>query len=240
MSAFHFVITAKGGVGKSWVAAALANYCHHLPEPLYCADTDPSNQTFSGIKFFNAQHINIMTQDKGIDRSQFDTLIDKLLSHDGNCVIDNGSSSFLPILAYMMENQVVQFLQEEGHKVYIHVVVVGGAGLNETMAGVDMLLANQPANLVVWLNEYYDGPVTKNGKTFEESEVYLRNEERFAGVIHVPQRSHDTYGKDLSAMSVAKLSFTEAMASPKFQTMPRQRLKTVYTHISDQLAQIQF
>jgi hypothetical protein len=240
LSSFHFVMTAKGGVGKSWTAAVLANYFHHLGDPLYCADTDPSNQTFSGIKYFGAQHINILTPDMGLDRSQFDTLIEKLLAHEGNCVIDNGSSSFLPILAYMMENNLVDLLQAEGHKVYIHVVVVGGSGMNETMNGVEALLDHQSAELVVWLNEYYDGPVIKAGRSFEESELYLANKNRFAGIIHVPQRSTDTYGKDLSAMSVAKQSFTEAINSPKFQIMQRHRLKQVYMHLHDQLEQIEF
>lgn len=239
MAAIHLTLTGKGGVGKSWITTALANYCASLEAPLYCADTDPSNPTFSAYKRFAAKHINIMTNEMNIDRSKFDELIETLVEHDGNCVVDNGSSSFLPMMAYMLENDVIPFLQGHGKTVYVHAVMVGGAGLDETLRCIDTLLKSQVARLVVWENEFF-GPVVKNGKKFTDSEVYTKNKGRIAGVIRVPARSEDTYGKDLAAMSIGRLSFDEAVTSPEFRLMGRQRLTTVWRDIETQLAAIEF
>ncbi|MBY0242378.1 MAG: hypothetical protein K2X55_23995 [Burkholderiaceae bacterium] len=70
--------------------------------------------------------------------------------------------------------------------------------------------------------------------------MYIKNKERIAGVINVSARSEDTYGKDLAAMSVGRLSFDEAVNSPDFRLMGRQRLATVWRDLETQLAGIDF
>jgi hypothetical protein len=239
LAAINLTLTGKGGVGKSWVSAALANYLRNIDVPLYAADTDPSNPTFASVKYFGAQHINIMTESMNIDRSRFDELIEALISHEGNCVVDNGSSSFLPMMAYMLENDVLQFLASHGKTVYVHAVLVGGEGLDETLRCIGTLINAGVPNLVVWENEFY-GPVIRNGKTFVESDVYKKNRDRFAGVIRIAGRSHDTFGKDLSLMGVSRLSFTEAVTSSAFKMMSRQRLSTVWRDIESQLDKVEF
>lgn len=239
MAAIHFTLTGKGGVGKSWITAALANFLKKSETELFAADTDPSNPTFASIKYFDAKHINIMTETMNVDRSYFDELIENLVSHDGNCVVDNGSSSFLPMMAYMLENNVFQFLASQDKQVYVHAVLVGGEGLDETLRCIDTLIKANVLNLVVWLNEFY-GPVVRNGKGFTDSEVFKKNEPKIKAVIRVAGRSPDTFGKDLKEMGTRKLSFEEAMKSPDFKMMSRQRLATVCRDIEDQLEMAAF
>jgi Mrp family chromosome partitioning ATPase len=239
MSAIHLTLTGKGGVGKSWITAAIANYLKMSEVPLFAADTDPSNPTFASIPYFEAKHVNIMTPAMNIDRSRFDELIEGLVAHQGNCVVDNGSSSFLPMMAYMLENDVINFLINQGKKVYVHAVLVGGEGLMETQRCVDTLIKANVPNLVIWENEF-NGPVIKDGKRFVESDLYQENHKRFAGVIRIAERSQDTFGKDLKAMGVARLAFAEVIASPEFRMMSRQRLTTVWRDISQQLDKVEF
>ena len=49
----HFILQGKGGVGKSFVAALLAqHYQANGRGAVVCVDTDPVNATFSGYGAF--------------------------------------------------------------------------------------------------------------------------------------------------------------------------------------------
>jgi hypothetical protein len=43
----HIILQGKGGVGKSFVSAILAQYFRTKPAPVHCLDTDPINATFA-------------------------------------------------------------------------------------------------------------------------------------------------------------------------------------------------
>jgi len=173
----------KGGVGKSFITTVLAEYLMETKEaPLFCADTDPTNPTFSSYKALGAEHINIMTPTMNIDRGNFDNLVEKLIQHEGDCVIDNGASSFLPMLSYICENDLIEFLRESGKEIVVHAPLVGGLGMDETLRGLDTILKNVPAQIVVWENPMY-GPVVKNGKTFDHSRLYLDHAHRYRGIV---------------------------------------------------------
>lgn len=239
MNTIHLILTGKGGVGKSFIATLLAQYLKAIDRKPFCADTDPSNPTLASYPALAAKHINIMTPDMNIDKSQFDVLMEDLLSHEGDCVVDNGASSFLPMMAYILENNVIDFLQEAGKTIVIHAVVIGGIGIDETLRCVDTLLTTQAAPLVVWENEIH-GEVVKDGKHFKDSQIYVKNARRILGVIRIAERGSDTYGKDLKIMTSNRLTFDEVMESPLFRTMSRQRMLTVRREIDKQLADIDF
>jgi cellulose biosynthesis protein BcsQ len=44
----HMVLQGKGGVGKSFVAALMAQYLQDRGQDPVCIDTDPVNATFAG------------------------------------------------------------------------------------------------------------------------------------------------------------------------------------------------
>lgn len=239
MSTIHFVLTGKGGVGKSYISALLAQYLKVTFGVPLVADTDPSNPTIASYPAFNARHINIMTNDMNIDKSQFDELIENLLSYEGDCVVDNGASSFLPMMAYMMENNIIELLREAGKTVIIHAVMIGGLGTDETLRCIDTLLTSQVAPLVVWENELY-GPVVKDEKYFKDSEVYKDNKKRILGIVRIVERGADTFGKDLKMMTSNRLTFDEIKESTDIRIMTKQRLATVRRDIDSQLDLIDF
>lgn len=237
MSAIHCILQGKGGVGKSLVAALMAQYLNAdngASSNVFCADTDPVNDTFARYDAFGAKRIKILNANKNIDSRVFDGLIENLLEHEGDAVIDNGSSTFVPLSAYLVENNVIELLQNAGKTVYIHTVLTGGQAMDDTMAGVASLLTSQSAPVIVWENEFF-GPVAKDGKTFVDTKMYRENEGRIAGIIKLHQRNPDTFGKDVELMVSNKMTFSEAMVSPLFTVMPRQRLKTVQRSINEQL-----
>ena len=56
----HFVLQGKGGVGKSFVAAIIAQYFRGAGKPVHCFDTDPVNATFAQYEGLEAEHINVL------------------------------------------------------------------------------------------------------------------------------------------------------------------------------------
>lgn len=239
MSSIHFVLQGKGGVGKSLVAAFLAQYFSTKSDSVYCADTDPVNDTFAKYGAFAAERFKILNSDQLIDQRAFDALIEKLLEHDGVSVVDNGSSTFIPLSAYMVENHVIDMLKEAGKTVYLHTIVTGGQALDDTMIGLNALLKQGKAPVVVWENEFF-GDVAKNGVNFTESSLYTENKEKIKGLVTIDKRNQDTFGKDMELLVSNRLTFQEAMSSDKFTMMPRQRLKLIQKSIFDQLDAIAF
>jgi hypothetical protein len=239
MSTIHLVLTGKGGVGKSYISALLAQYIKSTFGVPFVADTDPSNPTIASYPEFKAKHINIMTNDMNIDKSKFDELIEHLLSYEGDCVVDNGASSFLPMMAYMMENNVIDLLREAGKTVIIHAVMIGGLGMDETLRCIRTLLTSQVAPLVVWENEMF-GPVVKDDKSFRDSQIYIENKERILGIVRIVERGPDTFGKDLKMMTSNRLTFDEIKDSTEIRIMTKQRLATVRRDIDNQLDTIDF
>jgi cellulose biosynthesis protein BcsQ len=239
MSSVHFVLQGKGGVGKSLIAALLAQYFDAKTDDIFCADTDSVNDTFARYKAFNADKINILNTDKNIDARVFDGLIEKILGHQGVSIIDNGASTFVPLSAYMKENGVIELLRESGKEVYIHTVLTGGQAMEDTMIGLNALLLTQPAPIVVWENEFF-GEVAKDGKRFLASSMYEKNRHRIKGIVTIHKRNSDTFGKDLEMMIKEKMTFEEALSSHLFTVMPRQRLKMIKTSLFDQITAVGF
>ena len=118
----HVVLQAKGGVGKSFVAAILAQYlCRQ--RAVRCFDTDPGNATLAQYKALAAEHIGDLIRGGVISQKRFDPLIEKLLNGDGASIVDTGASTFLPFWNYVLENEILPLLEHQGLQVYIHCVV---------------------------------------------------------------------------------------------------------------------
>ena len=225
MKMVHFILQGKGGVGKSLVASILAQYLQssNAAETVHCFDTDPVNQTFSRYKALNAEMVPILNQDDLIDSRKFDGLIEQLIEKDGIAVIDNGAATFVPIIGYLKENQIVDLLESMGIKVMIHVVVTGGQAMKDTFYGLGTVLEKLSAPVTVWSNEFF-GEINENGKTLTEFKVLTENKKRITGVVSLVRRNADTYGKDIELMVKEYLTFAEVHTSGKFSLMPRQRL----------------
>jgi hypothetical protein len=70
---------------------------------------------------------------------------------------------------------------------------------------------------------------------FEKMKSYLANKDRLAAIIHIPTLKTETYGRDLSDMLKARLTFDQALAMPSLTLMTRQRLKIVQRTLFGQM-----
>ena len=240
MKEVHFVLQGKGGVGKSYIASLLAQFLNTNNNKVHCYDTDPVNQTFSRYKDLNVEVVNILTEHKSINVSKFDALIEDLLEKDGVAVIDNGAATFVPLMSYIRESNVIELLQESGVNVIVHVPLQAGQGIKDTVQGLLEVLATLRTNVVVWLNHYWGLIELNNSSVFEQSNLYKENSDQITAVIELENYNPDTFGKDIQEMTTAHLTFDEVQQSEKFKLMPKQRLKKVQRDVFNQLAQKTF
>lgn len=239
MSTIHFILQGKGGIGKSLVSSFLAQYFKDSGARLLCLDTDPINATFTAIEALEVEQVAIMEGDNQINVRCFDDMTEQLMETDRTVVIDNGAASFTPLSNYLFENQIFAQLQAYERQVMVHVVIVGGQALENTLSDFNNLMNQLPEGVdtMVWLNEHF-GPVEARGKTFEEMQAYLNHRDRVSAIIHLPKRSDETFGKDIATMLSDKLTFAEALANPAYRLMSKQRLKIIQSHLYEQLARV--
>ncbi|WP_036254299.1 ArsA-related P-loop ATPase [Methylobacter sp. BBA5.1] len=231
MAKIHMVLQGKGGVGKSMIAAAIAQYKASKGQSPLCIDTDPVNATFEGYKALKARRLNIMDGDE-INTRNFDALVELIAPTKNDVIIDNGASSFVALSHYLISNEVPALLQDMGHELIVHTVVTGGQALQDTVSGFAQLAGQFPDEsvFVVWLNPYW-GPIEHEGKGFEQMKAYKDNKDRVSAIIQIPTLKEETYGRDFSEMLQARLTFDEALAMESLTIMTRQRLKIVRTQI---------
>jgi len=235
MAKIHLVLQGKGGVGKSMIAAAIAQYKVSQGQQPLCIDTDPVNATFEGYKALAVRRLSIMDGDE-INTRNFDDLIELIAPAENDVIIDNGASSFVPLSHYLISNKVPALLKGMGHELVIHTVITGGQALLDTVSGFAQLVSQFPAEclFVVWLNPYW-GPITHEGKGFEQMKAYLANKERVTAIVQIPTLKEETYGRDFSEMLQARLTFDEALSEESLSIMTRQRLKIVRTELFNHL-----
>ena len=235
MAKIHVLLQGKGGVGKSFIAATIAQYKQSRGQKPLCIDTDPVNATFHGYKALDVQRLEIMGNDE-IDPRSFDTLVDMLATSRDDVVIDNGASSFVPMSHYFVSNQVPALLAGMGHELIVHTVITGGQALRDTMSNFAQVTSQFPLEVqfVVWLNPYW-GPIEHEGKSFEQMNSYLANKARVSAIARIPVLKPETYGRDLSDMLQSRLTFDEALAMESLTIMTRQRLTIVKRQLFDQL-----
>jgi shikimate kinase len=235
----HLTLQGKGGVGKSLIAAVLAQYLRQTGLDVRCVDTDPVNRTFAQYSALKADRLCLRDEHNRIDQRSFDALMERFLcEEEATFVVDNGASTFLPLWHYLLENNALDYLSQHGRRVVVHTVVTGGQALMDTLNGFhELAQTTQDRNIVVWINEYF-GRVEAEGKKFSEMAAYRENAEKVCGAVVFSKRNQDTFGRDLEEMIAAKLTFDEAIGSSRLPVMAKQRLKVVQRDLFEQLGSI--
>ncbi len=235
MAKIHMILQGKGGVGKSFIAATLAQYKLSTDQKPLCIDTDPVNSTFHGFKALNVKLLKIMDGDE-INSRNFDHLVEQIATSKNDMIIDNGASSFVPLSHYLISNAVPALLLDLGHEMIVHTVITGSQALLDTVNGFALLASQFPAeaSFIVWLNSYW-GPIEHEGRNFEQLKAYTTYKERVSAIITIPIWKAETFGRDISDMLQDRLTFDEAIANPNRTIMTRQRLTIARKQMFEQL-----
>src|ERR1700683_3224992 len=236
----HLVLQGKGGVGKSVIASWLAEFLMGRGQRVRSIDGDPVNRSLSQYKALNGEKLDLLTQEGLFMRARYDGLIGRFLTDEAVFVVDSGATAFLPFWTYIVESDVISILRGAGRRVYVHIPISGGEMLNATLLGFKTVAETAAEkSLVVWINEYF-GPVVRDGKTFDQMQVYLDNFEKVLTSIGIRQRPADTFGENIRRMREKKLTFNEAIRTAEFYLVEKCRLQIVQHELFDQLEQTPF
>lgn len=233
----HITLQGKGGCFKSGITALVAQYlAANAPQSVQCIDTDPVNRTFSRIAALGVQGLELLNDHQQIDSRQFDTMVGRILDHQGDTVIDTGAAVFVPLKAYLVTSDVLGLLADEGIRTVIHVPLIGGLDFTETARGLQAILDDLPeADIVAWCNPFF-GAVEQDGRGLADSNLYKKHQNRFAGIIDMLPTDPATFGQDISEMRRDGLTYQQAIQHDGYTTVARHRLKRVWAYYSMQLA----
>jgi hypothetical protein len=238
--AIHLVLEGKGGIGKSVVSSWLAEFLVSRGQPVRCIDGDPVNRSLGQYKALPVEKLDLLNQNGVIVRVRYDGLVGRFLNEDAVFVVDSGATAFLPFWTYIVETDVISMLRAAGRRVYVHTPISGGEMLNDTLLGFKTVAETAAEkSLVVWINEYF-GPVQRDGKTFDQMQVYRDHQEKVLASVGLPQLSPDIFGENVRRMREGKLTFEEAIISPEFHLVAKQRLCMVRRGLFEQLEKTPF
>ena len=243
----HLILQGKGGVGKSLLAAMLAQHRSERGRRPLCIDTDPVNRTFERFEALDVKGLDMISE-RQIHAAAFDDMIDLIFAHDRDkeVVVDNGAACFIPLTAYLVDNHVLEFLADNDRPAVIHTVITGGQAFIDTVDGLDHLLRTfdfqaraRDLKCVVWLNPYF-GPVSYEQRPFETLPAYLDNQDRITACLrlnHRPGLFHDTTRDMLGAHATFQEIHddTARHLDKPFGIMAKQRLKVIRQELYAQL-----
>jgi hypothetical protein len=236
----HFMFQSKGGCGKTYSIALLAQYFMKIGANLKGFDTDQENRDFHAYKGLPVRYVDVMQDKTSIDQKKFDGFMESLLTEDGVFVVDNGANSFTPLLGYLVENNGIELLREAGKTVYLHGIIAGGDNYESTLAGFNDLVSNTDAPVVLWLNEHFGDLVNREGTPFLQTEDFKKHAKKLCGVIMLHKRNPQTFGEDIRKMTKARMTIEEVMTSIDFTLMEKQRVRTFAKDVFEQLARVKF
>ena len=213
----HVVLQGKGGVGKSFVSAILAQYFRTKSAPVHCLDTDPVNATFAQYRALDAEHLKVLRRGT-VNEKQFDVLVEKVCHGDGVFMWTPAPQPSCLCGATFWRMRSSPSFVAHGRNVFVHSVVTGGQAMSDTLNGLERLAqTTSEKNVIVWLNEYF-GEVTKDGRTFEEFKVAEEYAAKLVGTVLIRERNPHTYGDDVRQMLERRL--TVRRGDPKTRTSP--------------------
>lgn len=239
-NSIHFFFQSKGGCGKTFCTSILAQYFQKIGADMKGFDTDQENRDFFAYKGLPVRYVDVMEGDTAINQKKFDGFMESLLTEEGTFVVDNGANSFTPLLGYLVENNGIEMLRENGKKVFLHGIVAGGDNYNSTLIGFLDLVTNADAPVVLWLNEHFGELIDAKGVPFLESDEFKAHKAKICGTVMLHKTNPQTFGEDLKKMTKARHTFSEVMSSPGYSLMEKQRLRTYAKGVFEQLAKVNF
>lgn len=233
----HAVITGKGGVGKSFIASMLTQYLLETGEPVAAFDVDPCQSTLSNIDGLPAESIEILDGDT-VNVALMDACFTRMLEEENNFVLDSGAAGFVAFMSYLLKDRIFEVLIDEGKRVVVHAVVVGGGvGMLETMMGLNDLLTQFPkqVDFILWLNPFFGPLKTDDGKLFEDTPWWLANKSRFSGVIRIPDTDYRYTGAAIHQMLTDHQTFARALESKTFERIAKIRLRRFWDEMKSEI-----
>jgi hypothetical protein len=232
----HLVLQGKGGVGKSLVASMIAQYFIERDLNPVCADTDPVNSTFHQLRSLNVALVPI-TEGGAVVQRLFDPLFETVIEATSPVIVDNGASTFLPMVKYLKANDVFTVMEDSGKQTFIHAIVTGGQAKDDTAHGLLALfdlVSGSNAKVVVWQNEFWGVPMF-NGVPLEKMKWMKDNSDKVKGIVKIIDRNNDAFATDMRLMSEKHMTVSDVKASEEFKLFAKSRIYRVFSDVYAEL-----
>ncbi|MCK8335973.1 conjugal transfer protein TraL [Erwinia amylovora] len=241
----NIVMTGKGGVGKSFVAQVLGQFfLHYKKIETSVSDSDPVNSSTFRVEALNPEYIEIM-ENNTILQGNFDQVIQSFVEHEKiTFVLDTGASTYVPLMQYFHDNDLVDFFSDLGRPVFLHTIIMAGQELPDTLNGCKSLcemVRGTNVKVVAWINELKGEPVVNiKGVSMPlvESPFFSQFSSELGGVVVIKDRKSDAFTSDIKSLTSKNLTLEEAKVSGEFNVMQKTRLNKVFKEVYEQLEEI--
>ena len=241
MADFHLFLGEKGGTGKTFFAALLAQYFQARLKDLCCVDTEHGG---SGLVSFRQLSPYLIRKDTAQETTQelFETLV-SLDAQDTTFVVDTPSELFASLIEQNTQTNLNRALKATGCTLTLHTVVTGGLPANATLRGLKELSGHFPETpFAVWCNPFFGNikyaaahPKHRDQiQTFEQWLVDdgLVGENQLRGLVKIThfrnRNGGNSYDANLTRMVAQRFTFMQAMYDKEnFHIFQRVRLKYV-------------
>jgi len=234
--ALNVVITGKGGIGKSYIASLLMQYLQEIGAPVLGIDIDPCQASLATTTGLNAEAVDLLDGER-INVQVMDACITRIIEEDTNFVLDVGAAGFVAFLSYVLRDKLFDVIMDEGKRVVVHAVVVGGPQMVETVLSLKDMIRQLPARceFCLWMNPFF-GPLTAaDGRPFEGGPWWDANKGRLSATVRIPVADPHYNGGTVSKILAAKKTFGDALAGDDLDRIAKLRLRRYWDELKTQI-----
>ena len=220
----HIILNGKGGIGKSVVSSFFTQFLLSKNLTVLGIDCDASNNTFAQYDKLSIKRIAVANDNNmTIDSKKFDIVMSEILNaSQEHIIIDSGASSFLNLVNYMVETDIINLLEQNECKVYIHLIIAGGDMLQESFVSAKAVINRLNTNYIMWLNEHFGNFIGNDH--FLQSKYFKEIENKIEKVITLSKQSSDLTEKDIQKMLKLKITFDEIKDNKEFSLFEKSRI----------------
>ncbi len=238
MKKLHIVLHPTPGVGKSIVAAMLAEFLYDKNAPAFCIDANPLHPVFSQYYAFHAVNIDLSAMLE--TPSSTEAFIKKLVNYKNDIIIDASSDNFNIIISTLKSNKFKETIKRESLTIIIHFLMVGDNRLTQSINGINLITdcTNNSIKMSLWLNSYF-GEIECEGVGFESSKIYRKIKGKIKNIVTLPYSNNHIFNQDYQICIDNALTMMEAIKSPRTFITTKQRITMIKREVFQQISKFE-
>ena len=213
--AVHFLMTNRGGCGKSFIGWALAQFLHdlHRQRRLVIIDTDERNQTLAQFKALQATAMPLTSnRSGGIERTQlmaFTTCLHQALQNrSDDIIVDVGASSAYARMRELLVQGMAATFQRHDYALIFHMPLTSTDIRDHVNCIEDLHDTFRFARIAVWVNDFFaETAVLPTGRTLRD--LGVEHVDDRISVIQLTDFEHSFYGSEVKHVYRQHATFGE-------------------------------
>lgn len=232
----NFVVSPKGGCGKSEIAKLVFDALKSTGHPVDAFDSDYNNRTFSRVGSIKAVLTRFTDDNNEMNLTEFNKVLSATTKSSAHTVIDTGSDGYNTLVDYLIARKIPTILRSRGRRVVVHSVVAGGPSFSATITAAVSHVRDLGPDVehVVWLN---DLPTFGKTDKFYSTEAGREIVASGATVIQFPVADR-FLAPAMLAIFKDQLTFSDAMASDEVDDFDKIGLDIAWLPVRDRIVEV--